>query len=151
PYTEIEWAVGDKLPFPFCLSSVTNEGKPLEAVSVALGNIVLADHGMTILQAEGLGKGPSPNPVLAAVPASGRACGEAERPVPAPARFQPQLRSGSLTQQATITRTQEIQGRRTPLRFDPTAPASTVFDWDMEHVLPAVRLGDSEGQLWLPK
>lgn len=41
---EIEWAAEDALPFPLCLS-VTLEAKAVEDVSVALGNIVLADHG----------------------------------------------------------------------------------------------------------
>ena len=48
---EIEWADQDALPFPLCLSSKTAEDHgalEIADVSVALGNIVLADHGMTI-------------------------------------------------------------------------------------------------------
>ena len=48
--TEIQWHVEDALPFPLCVSSVTDEehGKvPVSRSSVALGNIVLADHGLT--------------------------------------------------------------------------------------------------------
>ena len=47
---EIEWADQDALPFPLCLSSKTDEehgAKEIADVSVALGNNVLADHGMT--------------------------------------------------------------------------------------------------------
>ena len=40
--TEIAWFDEDALPFPLCISSDV-----FDDVSVALGNIVLADHGLT--------------------------------------------------------------------------------------------------------
>src|SRR5262249_24810283 len=49
--TEIEWAVADALPFPLCVSSqtdATHGDQQVDGVSVAIGNIVLADHGMTV-------------------------------------------------------------------------------------------------------
>ena len=150
-YTTLEWAVGDALPFPFCLSSLTAAGEPLAGVSVALGNLVLADHGRTITQPESLGAVPSPNPVLAPVAAAGCGACEAKTPAFTPPRFQPRLKYGSLTQAATRTRTLALTASSTPLPFDPSAPAATVFDWDLEHVLPALRLGDSSGELWLPQ
>lgn len=151
PYTEIEWAVGDALPFPFCLSSVTDDGEHVSDLSVALGNIVLADHGMTLLAPEPLGTVPAPDPVLAPVTTAGGDHCASPEPVFTPPRFQPRLASDPLTQVATITRTEEVQGRRTRLRFDPTATAASAFEWDMEHVLPAIRLADSGGDLWLPQ
>ncbi|HKH70520.1 MAG TPA: hypothetical protein VKA59_04180, partial [Vicinamibacterales bacterium] len=42
PITEIEWDSSDALPFPLCLSV---KDRPGLEVSVARGNIVLADHG----------------------------------------------------------------------------------------------------------
>lgn len=140
-HTTIEWAVGDALPFPFCLSSLTDAGEPLAHVSVALGNLVLADHGMTILQPESLGAVPSPNPALAPVSAAGCDACASQTPAVTPPRFQPRLKYGSLTQAAGSAL----------LPFDPSAPAAAVFDWDLEHVLPALRLGDSAGELWLPQ
>lgn len=47
PVTEIEWDAEDALPFPFCVSAQT-EGGYREGISVALGNIVLADHGCPV-------------------------------------------------------------------------------------------------------
>ena len=50
--TEIEWAEEDALPFPLCVSSQKDEahgGDIATGVSVARGNIVLADHGLSIL------------------------------------------------------------------------------------------------------
>jgi hypothetical protein len=151
-YVEIEWDAGDALPFPFTLSSVTDAGEFKDRVSVALGNIVLADHGGTIAAPEPFAPVPAPNLVLAPVPATGCDCGgAADPPAPTPARFNPPLQQGPLTQVATLTRTEEMQGRRTWLRFDPAAPASAAFEWDLEHVLPAIRLGDDSGELWLPQ
>lgn len=71
PFTEIEWAAGDALPFPFCLSTADHPN-----VSVALGNIVLADHGMTVLQSEALPQVPQANPVLAQLTTGD--CGDAD-------------------------------------------------------------------------
>ncbi len=59
--TEIEWHYEDALLFPLCISSTTDYAYGhiyYEDVSVALGNIVLADHGQTMYE------------VLPSVPAS---------------------------------------------------------------------------------
>jgi hypothetical protein len=48
---EIEWDATDALPFPLCLSSITDaehKSEHVEAVSVARGNVALADHGRTV-------------------------------------------------------------------------------------------------------
>ena len=63
PVAHIEWDAEDALPFPLCLSSKTDpeHGEDeIADVSVALGNIVLADHGRTIEQEEDLGIVPPP-------------------------------------------------------------------------------------------
>src|SRR5262249_13712988 len=43
PVVEIAWSADDALPFPLCISTAG-----VNQVSVARGNIVLADHGFTI-------------------------------------------------------------------------------------------------------
>ena len=43
---EISWDPADALPFPLCLSTIL-AGKSIADVSMARGNIVLADHGLT--------------------------------------------------------------------------------------------------------
>ncbi|QQS49033.1 MAG: putative baseplate assembly protein [Acidobacteriota bacterium] len=50
PIVEVEWAEEDALPFPLCISTL---GQPpdceiIRDVSVARGNVVLVDHGMTV-------------------------------------------------------------------------------------------------------
>jgi hypothetical protein len=51
---EIEWLQEDALPFPLCLWEVNNEKTESikNPVSIALGNIILADHGRTITDEE---------------------------------------------------------------------------------------------------
>ncbi|MFF4346167.1 putative baseplate assembly protein [Streptomyces sp. NPDC001530] len=41
----VEWGAEDALPFPLCLSAVGPDLRHLEDVSIARGNVVLADHG----------------------------------------------------------------------------------------------------------
>jgi hypothetical protein len=46
PVLEIEWSREDALPFPLCISAVGGEDcRLLDPVSVARGNVLLADHG----------------------------------------------------------------------------------------------------------
>ncbi|MBR0846471.1 putative baseplate assembly protein [Bradyrhizobium diazoefficiens] len=90
--TEIAWGEADALPFPLCL---TVEDRPELAISVARGNIVLADHGRT-LPPEQLGVMPRAR-LKQAAPAPGNCC----TPVPdvtLPARFHPALSNSPLTQ-----------------------------------------------------
>jgi hypothetical protein len=58
PVVEIRWAPEDGLPFPLCLWEVEEGGKT-EPVSVARGNVVLADYGCTITDQQ-----PEPESVL---------------------------------------------------------------------------------------
>jgi len=60
PIVEIEWAAEDALPFPVCLSAITDSEhgcKYIENISVACGNVILVDHGQTV--AEPLGAVPT--------------------------------------------------------------------------------------------
>ena len=48
PIAEIEWDHRDALRFPLCISALADDGTTqLDDLSVARGNIVLADHGLT--------------------------------------------------------------------------------------------------------
>ncbi|MGH9866930.1 MAG: putative baseplate assembly protein [Candidatus Polarisedimenticolia bacterium] len=112
PVTRIEWSRSDRLPFPLCISAVVNSTF-YQDVSVALGNIVLADHGMTMTD-EGQSETsldpdtvPAVNPALS--PAATSTCCEettVEQTVP---RYRPRLRKGPITQASA---------------YDPTKPAS---------------------------
>ena len=86
--TQITWDDADALPFPLCLN--TDDGDI--PVSVAWGNIVLADHGET-RDGEALGVVPASR--LAAV-GSGAECGDDQRPA-IPVRYRPRLARAPLT------------------------------------------------------
>jgi hypothetical protein len=95
--TEIAWRPEDALPFPLCLSAITDEAFGAVAVpevSVARGNIVLADHGRTIAD-EPIGTVPAADLAWAA-PCAGDACEEREPQEIAP-RFRPRLAQAPLT------------------------------------------------------
>ncbi len=156
-YVEIEWGDDDALPFPLCLSAVADAehgGARLDDVSVAWGNIVLADHGQTV--AEVLDPVPPPDPRLLRVAAqSACRCDDkkAERQrkrLQTLPRFRPSLHNRPLTQAATVTVSQWVDGELQTLRvpFDPQASAAAAFRWTMEQVLPSIHL---EEGAWLPR
>jgi hypothetical protein len=131
---DIEWAVSDALPFPLCLWDVEDATAPgpKQPVSVARGNIVLADHGRTFT-------------------------GEALAALPVIGDYRPQLQRGPLTQQG---RARDDFGRLLhdpdtgqPIPYDRTAPASAALRWEPGDVLPAITLleNGTENILWYPQ
>ena len=128
---DIEWAEADALPFPLCLSKVIEDAKGvprLADISLARGNIVLADHGHTIT-GEDLGQAPSKAP------------------------FRPILKHGPLTQKGHARDHDGLlvldQNKR-PVTFDADAPAAAAMRWEMRDTLPAVELKDNHTHLWEP-
>jgi hypothetical protein len=107
PVTEIQWAQADALKFPLCISSSGSKNKN---VSVAIGNIVLADHGLTIIDADTSSvipaTVPQPNPALTPVQNECNSFCQTRIPLEKPPRYQPSLASGPVTQAAPLT---EIQ------------------------------------------
>jgi len=133
--TEIEWAAADALPFPLCLS--VHERPGLE-VSVALGNVVLADHGRSVL-AETLGSVPAPTLRRAPAAAAAGACGH-PKPEGIPVRFRPRLAEGPVTQGFDVAALLEV-----PLTDEDDAsgeawqPASGLLRRDPHEALPLGR------------
>lgn len=138
--TEITWADADALPFPLCLSArtaSTHGEQYLDAVSVALGNIVLADHGVTVAD-EFIGTVPSPT--LFRIPATvwGDRC-QPVLPEPMLPHFRPTLREQPLTQ-AEIYRSDQ--------------PASIALQQRASEAEPAIRLTSELGDdtlSWSPE
>jgi hypothetical protein len=90
---EITWSREDALPFPLCISSVTQapECQPLDDVSIACGNVILVDHGRTIEPPEDLGPVPG-----APVPPSCDPCEDRDASSGS-GRYRPELSQGRLT------------------------------------------------------
>ncbi len=57
-FTEVEWHAEDALPFDLCISALLADGTRVPEVSVARGNVVLADHGRTVSQVDPGGGAP---------------------------------------------------------------------------------------------
>ncbi len=156
PITEIAWHADDALPFPICLSSETDEahGSALvRDVSVALGNIVLADHGETI-ESEDLGSVPVPS--LHYPPERDTSHCETPDRVPLPPRFRPVPSERPLARIGHVKKTQRQAGvsTTTTVPFDPDVSASAAMRWDIAHAVPAIRLGSDykgTGEDWEPR
>ena len=135
PIVEIAWAADDALRFPVCLSAVTDKahgGQAIGDISVALGNIVPADHGLT-LAAEPLGAMPEPS-VFVAPSGAGERCQPGDR-TPAPPRFAPVLASRPLTFAAP---------------YSAAASASAALRWNAGDALPAIALTGMRNGVSLP-
>jgi len=99
PITEIQWSADDALPFPVCISSTflnsNGNEQTLTDVSVAFGNVVLADQGLSFTGIP-LGTVPEPSIFRPPNPAADRCNPTA--PVPIQVRFRPQLPDSPISQ-----------------------------------------------------
>jgi len=151
--TEIGWAAEDALPFPLCISSVTDQvhgDSFLDDVSVARGNMVLADHGYTLPGDENLGAVPQAR--LAYPPDRDRNRCTGAEPVDLPLRFRPRLAEAPLTFAGTVIKTTLVAGSATSQRlaFDPEAAAAAAMAWRMEDTLPQITLDSMLGTVGQP-
>lgn len=134
--TRIEWGEEDALPFPICVSSKNAKGGFEENVSVAWGNVVLADHGRTITGVP-LGPVPRVSEALAVRGESGHCDGEP--PQPPPVRFTPLLPHRDITFEAP---------------YDAKLPASALLAVEPRQLAPhSMKLveNDSAARQWFPR
>jgi baseplate J-like protein len=137
--THIEWGDEDALTFPLCISSRTDKEhgeKYLDnTVSVARGNIVLCDHGLTETNP------PIPDTVPDAISRPSIDCDPCARiePVQIQRRYRPVLKDQPLTFAAP---------------FDGSASAASVMAWNIPSAVPAISLEtplDPGSPPWFPK
>jgi hypothetical protein len=134
PVVEIMWDDADALPFPLCLSSLMlPDCKMLENVSIAFGNVILADHGRSRIEK------------LDPVPTgeNSKCCiaeGLPADDVVTPGYYRPKLLFAPLTFSQPL---------------DPDAAASHVLVQDLHRAIPQIRLesepvpsGDPD---WIPQ
>jgi len=123
PVTEIAWDPADALPFPLCISAEVS-GTLVSDISVAYGNIVLADHGLTIPAAEPLPPVPAATLTRALAVTGGPCAGQADDPRRyVPPRYQPRLEHGPLTWQPRVTLAATADGTNLG-PYDPSAPVA---------------------------
>jgi len=151
--TKIEWHDEDALPLPLCISSeiTGKEGKErISDVSIAYGNIVLADHGLTIRDEE---IGSVPKQPLSQVSVKEEPYCIERKANRLPLRFYPRLKEGPVTQCRQVRKTITVDNKTQTewLFFDPEDPAVNTVAGEMKEVIPAISLKDSNGFLWNPK
>ncbi|WP_298734410.1 baseplate J/gp47 family protein [uncultured Chitinophaga sp.] len=130
PVTIIQWEAADALPFPLCIST-RNERGEFPNVSLALGNNVLVDHGMT---AE-FPLDPVPSPRLSVRVPDGDPC-EVTETTNIPLRYYPKLKFGPVTQVAPYQPDSALSARQ----------------WSMRNVLPAIQLLEAGSpHTWTPQ
>jgi len=135
PVVEIEWARADALPFPLCVSSETPAGFA-DDISMALGNIALADHGRTFADEPATKQDvstflspnsvPNPDPALIAIAASADdRCNPSTSVVPQ-VRYRPKLKQSPLTHAAPL---EDVASRATrERRRDSSQPPLEIED-----------------------
>lgn len=144
--TEIEWDAADALPFVLCLSACERPGL---AISVALGNMVLADHGRSV-QGEVLPTVPQPHLRRVPARATAGACAQPEGEL-IPLRYRPLLAHAPLTQGFQI----ESELAALPSDEDAWWSASAMLARDPHEALPSgCELRDAQWPLsprWQPR
>jgi hypothetical protein len=137
PIVHIEWHEEDALPFPLCISSPKTETPAPEdvftEVSVARGNVLLADHGGTLPEEETLDD--VPDAAFASVPEREPLFCEAEDERLVLPRYRPQLAEGPITQVGP---------------FDAAGSAASAFAVELRRVLPAAEATSTGGERWTP-
>jgi hypothetical protein len=148
--TEIAWDEEDALPFALCVSSTTDAAhgvEPVEGVSVARGNVALADHGLSVGPVS-LGGAPAADLRLAPAGEGGCGCGcQGEEHEAPPPRWRPMLDDVPVTQAARVSRV--IAEGGSPYA-DLVGPAARAHQWEMSSVLPVMELGGGGGA-WKPQ
>lgn len=143
--TEIQWHKDDAMPFPLCLSAQSDKahgGALLDNVSLAFGNNVLVDHGVSISDNP---TEPVPASRLYYPPEKQSGCND-QPPQPLPVRFQPHLASGPVTYQGhSLKNYSELGvGHSEWVLFDTEASAHSVFEWRTQDALPVAMLTDAQ-------
>lgn len=135
PVLEITWHVEDQLPFPLVISTTVND-RPITDLTIARGNVILADHGRTITVAE--------RQALGTVSWSDR--------------FRPALPERFLTFQGQV---RNRDGKF--VTVDGTTSATQALQWEIQQVKPAIVVREWSGaaidasseqstvQDWLPQ
>jgi hypothetical protein len=145
---KIEWHPADALPFPLCISAPRTDtelvGQVFEDVSVAAGNILLADHGSTT-DGEELGQVPTPSLFKVADREPVFCSQDADHAVLP--RFRPGLAHGPVTQIGHVL-VRDADGTARRLPFDPAGPAASAYQWELRRVLPAIELVTNVTEQW---
>ena len=154
PVTQIQWSPRDALPFPLCISSTrldaNGDEQPVKHVSIALGNVLLADHGLSF-PSESLGTVPPPRLFFPPDPAADRC--QIAAPTPLPVRFRPSIPFRPLTQAVPLSMVPVALDSppKTSNVLAETISATELTNFDARQAVPSVTLIgtlDSQAETW---
>jgi hypothetical protein len=144
----IEWHAEDALPFPLCISSPRTDTELADQVfadvSVARGNVLLADHGRRIAAAEVLEGVPSPS-LFSVVEGEPVFCAKEEEHPILP-RYRPELAERPVTQVGHVLAGSGAAAQL--VRFDPEGSAASAFAWELRRALPAAEATSDGTESW---
>jgi hypothetical protein len=160
--TEIQWSSEDALPFPLCLSSSDLDSNV--EVSKAYGNVVLADHGLSV-KCKPLGTVPQPR-IYQPPDSTADRCQPAQSK-PVPVRFRPIIPDSPITQAVPsplpssqsmpVTGSPPIVASPPQNSLTATASilsASKIMDFDPKEAVPVITLEgafDDVSSTWKPE
>jgi hypothetical protein len=162
--TEIQWSQDDALPFPLCISSAyldsNNDQQTVSDVSLAFGNVVLADHGLSFPATPLQPNVPEPRLYYPPNPAADRC--QLAAPTPLPVRYRPTIAESPLTQAiplttaaaATESSSQLVVAQSFAQTTDPGLSAYGHMNFDASTAIPAITLTGtlaSTTTTWLPQ
>jgi hypothetical protein len=130
--THIAWGRADELPFPLCVSATVTDEKGAETVvttGVAYGNIVLVDHGLTVV--DDLPQAVPPATLARYHPPADRCDPDDADPIPP--RFAPTLPRWPVSH---------------TLPYDATEAAAAALRSDVRAAVPRVALTTATGAPW---
>ncbi len=132
---EVEWAEQDALPFALCISSINRENCSLmEDVSLVRGNVLLVDHGETIVE-EPLGSVPE----TLVTPECGDGCTPHE-PQRVAGHFRPTLGRTGLTFRQPLP---SCKLRGMARHQSEYTPASRLLEQEVRAALPVIALTEA--------
>ena len=140
PIVHIEWAVADALPFALCISAIgpAPNCALVENISVARGNVLLADHGRTIRD-EDLGTVKAQDLQMVCVGEN-----QPAEAIARPQRFTPRLQAADLTFSQLLSNSALL-----------TAPAAQLQPQDPRQATPQITLSATPagrvGDRWVPR
>jgi len=134
--TKITWDLEDALPFSLCISSVSDQKKVIEDVSVVLGNIALCDHGLTreddSVENSSVHPSEVPKSIGHFADTNKASFCEENDPKPIPVRYRPSLKHKLITFSENLP----FIGKE----IDNTYSATGCIEQDVHKTLPVVRL-----------
>ena len=150
--TKIEWHTEDALPFTLCISHKEDQ-KYIEDVSVALGNIALVDHGITVRDSNETSLHPNTVPKIKHryVDRKHKDHCQTKEKKSIPPRFNPILKEIPLTFSKPVLFKKDSEGNLLPQINDDVSATDLMYFSEKKSVPEIILREEDSGLIWEPK